>query len=60
MLPECCLLASLARAAVQMLNVSRVGEEPDLIMAEEDTRLLFGPNKDGEGARSGKRCFVGA
>ncbi len=29
-------------AAVQMLNVSRPGEEPDLATATEDTRLLLG------------------
>jgi hypothetical protein len=27
----------------QMLNVSLVGQEPDLITAQEDTRLLIGP-----------------
>lgn len=30
-------------AAVQTLNVSMAGEEPDMVAAQEDTRLLFGP-----------------
>lgn len=34
-------------AAVQMLNVSREGKEPDLVTAQEDTRLLFGSNQQG-------------
>lgn len=29
--------------AAQTLNVARPGEEPDLVAAPEDTRLLFGP-----------------
>ncbi|KAI8471471.1 MAG: hypothetical protein J3K34DRAFT_233293 [Monoraphidium minutum] len=33
--------------AVQMLNVSRPGEEPDLVAAQEDTRLLLGPEPKG-------------
>ena len=31
-------------AAVQTLNVARSGEEPDIVAAVEDTRLLFGPS----------------
>ncbi len=27
-----------------MLNVARAGEEPDIVAAGEDSRLLFGPS----------------
>lgn len=37
-------------AAVQMLNVSRVGQEPDLLGAEEDTRMLFRAGEEHAGA----------
>jgi len=41
-------------AAVQMLNVSRAGEEPDMATAEEDCRLLFGPEAmEGASHRAG-------
>ncbi|KAI8474339.1 MAG: hypothetical protein J3K34DRAFT_518288 [Monoraphidium minutum] len=42
-------------AAVQMLNVSRPGAEPDLVAAQEDTRLLLGPELKGEPMPSNKR-----
>jgi hypothetical protein len=41
-------------AAAQLLNVSKVGEEPPLYGAPEDTRLLLGP----EAAKGGRAGWV--
>lgn len=46
---------------VQTLNVSRPGEEPDLVAATEDTRLLFGPSaqKGAQGRALAACSFMG-